>query len=152
MYCTIPMQQHDRLMGISEFEYEAVHTMLAVAEDANYRLEREERPEPVGEQAAVTPVEQEEKPVPESTVPGIQVLEEPMVDIEDEPLVLVPQELDELDDKAEEDDVVDDDEDDVPQVRCSIRIAGGICKPDRYAMVTKLNKEKEKDEHRKKAR
>jgi hypothetical protein len=36
-------------------------------------LEREERPEPVGEQVAVQQVEQEEQ----STVPGTQVLEEP---------------------------------------------------------------------------
>jgi hypothetical protein len=107
-------------------------------------LELEERPEPVGEQEAVIPVGQEEQQVLESTVPGTQVLEEPTVEVEEEPPELVPQELDDLDDEAEDDDIKDD----LPQVRCSTRIAGGVRKPDRYAMVTKLKKEMEKDENR----
>ena len=37
------------------------------------------------------------------------------------------------------------------QVRHSMRIAGGVHKSDRYAMVTKLRKEKEKDEKWKQA-
>ena len=70
-------------------------------------LEREERPEPVGEQEAVIPVGQEEQQVLESTVPGTQVLEEPTVEVEEEPPELVPQEPDDSDDEAEDDDIDD---------------------------------------------
>jgi hypothetical protein len=72
-------------------------------------LAKEERLEPVGEQAAVTPVNQEEQPVPASTVPGTQVLEEPTAEVEQELPALVPQEPDDSDDEAEDDDVDDED-------------------------------------------
>jgi hypothetical protein len=114
-------------------------------------LEREERPEPVGDQVAVPQAEQEKQVITVSTVPGTQVLEEPTAGVEEEPLALVPPEPDDSDDEAEDDDVEDEEEDDVPQVRRSTRIADGICKPDRYAMVTKLKKETETDENRLKA-
>ncbi len=73
------------------------------------------------------------------------------VEVEEEPPALVPQEPDELDDETEDNDVEEEEEDDVPQVRHSARIAGGVRKPDRYAMVTKLKKEQEKDEKQKEA-
>ncbi len=56
-----------------------------------------------------------------------------------------------MDDKPEDDDINNDEEDDAPQVSHSTRIAGGVRKTDRYVMVTKLKKEKEKDEKRKEA-
>ncbi len=111
-------------------------------------LEREERPELVGGQGAVPQAEQEEQIVTMSTVPGTQVIEGPTVEDEEEPLALVPQEPDDLDDETENDDVEDEEEDDIPQVRRSTRTAGGVRKSDRYAMITKLNKETEKDENR----
>ena len=85
-------------------------------------LEREERPEPVGDQGAVPQAEQEEQVITVSTVPGTQVLEEPTAGVEQEPPALVPPEQDDSDDEAEDDDVEDEEEDDVPQVRCSTRI------------------------------
>jgi hypothetical protein len=69
----------------------------------------------VGESAAVLP-EQVEQAVPASTVPGTQSLEEPMVEVagvEDKPPELIPQEPDDSDDKAEDDDIKDDEEDGV---------------------------------------
>ncbi len=96
-------------------------------------------------------VPQEEQAGQVSTVPGTQMLEEPMGEIEEEPPELIPQEPDDSDDKAEDDDVKDEKEDDLPQVRRSTRIAGGVHKPDRYTMVTKLRKEKEKNEKQKQA-
>ncbi len=79
---------------------------------------------------------------------GTQGLEEHTVKVtetEEEPPEFVPQEPDESDDEAEDDDVEQEEEDDVPQVPRSTN-SRGVHKPDRYAMVTKLRKEKEKDE------
>ena len=114
-------------------------------------LEREERPELVGEQMAVPEVQQEGQVVTPSAVPGTQVLEEPTAGVDEEPPELVPQEQDDSDDEAEDDDIESEEKDDVPQIRRSTRIASGVRKPDRYAMVTKLKKEMEKDEDRRKA-
>jgi hypothetical protein len=97
-------------------------------------LEREEKPELVGEQVAVLPAMQVEPVIPVNTVPGTQVLEELTVEVagaEEEPTELILQEPDNSDDKPEDDDVDDDEEDNVPQVRHSTRIAGGVQKPDR---------------------
>jgi hypothetical protein len=103
-------------------------------------LEREERPEPVGEQMAVPEVQQEGQVVMPSAVPGTQVLEEPTAGVDEESPELVPQEQDDSDDEAEDDDVESEEKDEVPQIRRSTRIASGVHKPDRYAMVTKLKK------------
>jgi hypothetical protein len=54
-------------------------------------LEGEEGPEPVGEEAAALPIEQEEQILQANTVPSTQVLEEPRVEVEDELLALVLQ-------------------------------------------------------------
>jgi hypothetical protein len=132
------------------FDPEPIRQLPVIQQEV---LEREERPEAVGEQtAAVVPTAETE---PVSTVPGTQGLEEPTVEVaetEKEPPELIPQELDESDDEAEDDDVEQEEEDDVPQVRHSTRIARGVRKPDRYAMVTKLRKEKEKDKKWKEAK
>jgi hypothetical protein len=113
-------------------------------------LEKKGRLEPVGEQVEVLPIELESLIEHiSSMVCGTQVLEEPMTKVEDEPPALVPQEPDDLDDEAEDDDIDEEEEDDVAQVRHSMRIAGGVQKPDRYSMVTKLKKEKEMDKKRK---
>jgi hypothetical protein len=133
---------------MSAFDPEPIRQLPVIQQEV---LEREERPEPVGEQTAAVPAT-ETGPV--STVPGTQGLEEPTVEVtgtEEELPELVPQEPDESDDEAEDDDIEQEEEDDVPQVRHSTRIVGGVRKPDRYAMVTKLRKEKEKDEKRKEA-
>jgi hypothetical protein len=82
-------------------------------------------------------------------VSGTQILEEPMVENEEEPPALITQEPDESDDEAEDDDI--EEEEDVPQIQHSTRIAGGVHKPDRYALVTKLKKENEKDVKQKQA-
>jgi hypothetical protein len=111
-------------------------------------LEREERPEPVVEQMAVPEIQQEGQVVMPSAVPSTQVLEEPTAGVDEEPPELVPQEKDDSDDEAEDDDVKSEEKDDVPLIRHSTRIASGVRKPDRYAMVTKLKKEMEKDEDR----
>jgi hypothetical protein len=111
-------------------------------------LEREERPELVGEQMAVPEVQQEGQVVTPSAVPGTQILEEPTAGVEEEPPELVPKEQDDSDDESEDDDIESEEEDNVPQIRRSTRIAGGVRKPDRYAMVTTLKKEIEKDKDR----
>jgi hypothetical protein len=114
-------------------------------------LEREEKPEPVGEQGAVLPAMQVETVMIASTISGMQVLEEPTVKVtgaEEELQELIPQEPDDSDDEPEDDVIDDDEEDDIPQLICSTRIASGVWKPDRCAMVTKLKKKKEMDQRK----
>jgi hypothetical protein len=98
------------------FDPEPIWQLPVIQQDV---LEREEKPEPLGEQVAVLPAMQVEPVVPVSTVPGTQVIEEPMVEVagaEEEPQNLMPQEPDDLDDKPEDDDINNDEEDDAPQV------------------------------------
>jgi hypothetical protein len=136
---------------MNTFDPEPIRQLPVIQQEV---LEREERPEPVGEQTAVIPATETVPVIPVSTAPGTQGLNEPTVEVtgtEEELPELVPQEPDESDDEAEDDDVEEKKEDGIPQVRHSTRIAGGVHMPDRYAMVTKLKKENETDKKRKEA-
>jgi hypothetical protein len=67
------------------FDPEPIWQLPVIQQDV---LEREEKPEPLGEQVAVLPAMQVEPVVPASMVPGTKVKEEPMVEVagaEEEP-------------------------------------------------------------------
>jgi hypothetical protein len=57
---------------MNAFDPEPVQKLLVIQQEV---LEKEERPEPMGEQVAALPVKQEEHIVQANMVPGTQVLE-----------------------------------------------------------------------------
>jgi hypothetical protein len=82
MYCIVPVQQNDVIISqMNAFDPELLCQLPVIQQEV---LEREERPELVGEQMAV--------PEMPSAVPGTQLLEEPTAGVDEELPELVPQE------------------------------------------------------------